>query len=81
VSFYDERDSLWESIPAIEFLDFDERNQADYLFTQILDDVEFGRMRPQDSSHWDELKDLFGFASDGDVWDWREFEGWYEEAA
>lgn len=77
--FYDERDSLWESIPAIEFLDFDERNQVDYLFTQILDDVEFRHIAPQDSPSWDELKELMGFVNDGDVWSWDDFKSWYNE--
>lgn len=80
MSFYDERDELWESIPAVEFLDFDERNQVDYLFTQILDDVEFGHMRPQDSPFWEEFKELMGFASDGDAWDWQDFKEWYDAA-
>jgi hypothetical protein len=79
MSFYDERDRLWESIPAVEFLDFDEKNQVDYLFTQILDDVEFRHVAPMDSPAWDELKDLMGFTRDGDVWDWDEFKEWYNE--
>jgi hypothetical protein len=79
MSFYDERETLWESIPAVEFLDFDERNQVDYLFTQILDDVEFHHVAPQDSAAWDELKELMGFVNDGDVWNWDEFKEWYNE--
>lgn len=77
--FYDERDQLWETIPGVEFMDFDERQEADYLFTQILDDVEFHHVRPQDSQHWDAFMDFMGFARNGDVWDWQEFQQWYSE--
>lgn len=76
--FYDERDRLWESIPVVSFLDFDEQQTADWLFTQVLDDVEFHRMAPQDSPHWQELKDFFGFVNDGVVWDWSDFKEWYD---
>lgn len=79
MAYYDERDFLWDSIPAVEYLDFDERNQADYLFTQILDDVEFRHTAPMDSPHWQEFKDLMGFVRDGDVWDWQEFKEWYND--
>jgi hypothetical protein len=75
--YYDDRDALWDSVPAIEFLSFDEKNEADYIFTQILDDVEFYHMAPQDSPHWQEFKDLFGFVNDGDVWSWDDFKEWY----
>lgn len=76
--FYDERDSLWESVTGLEFTDFDERNQLDYLFTQILDDVEFYHIRPQESEHWQEFKDFMGFVTDGDAWDWESFKEWYD---
>jgi hypothetical protein len=76
--FYDERDELWDSVPAVSFLDFYERQTADHLFTQILDDVEFHHIAPQDSVHWQEFKDFFGFVNDGDVWDWSDFKEWYD---
>lgn len=79
MAYYDERDFLWDSIPAVEYLDFDERNQADYLFTQILDDSEFRHLAPQDSPAWQEFKDLMGFVNDGDVWDWQQFKEWYND--
>lgn len=78
--YYDERDELWESIPAIEFLDFDERNELDWHFTQLLDDVEFRHMTPQNSEHWQPIMDMMGFANNGDVWDWQVFKEWYNSA-
>lgn len=77
-SFYDDRDRLWDSIPVVSFLDFDQKQQADWLFTQVLDDVEFRHLAPQDSPHWEEFKEFFGFEQNGDVWDWNDFKEWYD---
>jgi hypothetical protein len=80
VPYYDDRDRLWDSIPVVNLLDFDERQTADWLFTQILDDVEFRHIAPQDSPYWEEFKEFFGFVQDGDVWDWNDFKEWYDQS-
>lgn len=76
--YYEMRDDLWQSIPGIEFLEGDERRQASDLFTGILADVEHEGIRPQQSVYWDDFMDLFGFAEDGDAWDWDDFREWYD---
>jgi hypothetical protein len=78
--YYESRQDLWESIPGVEFLDRAEEREASDLFTLILADVEFGHMRPQESEYWADFMDLFGFADDGDVWNWDDFRDWYDAA-
>lgn len=76
--YYEWRMDLWESIPGVEYLEDGERREASDLFTLILADVEHEHIRPQDSPYWDEFVEFFGFASDGDAWDWDDFREWYD---
>lgn len=78
--YYEARQDLWESIPGVEYLEGSERREASDLFTAILHDVEYGHIRPQESEHWLDFMDLFGFADDGDAWDWDDFRAWYDAA-
>lgn len=79
MGYYEDREDLWDSIPGVEHLE-GQYDEAYDLFLNILDDVATEHVRPQDSAYWDDFLDLFGFANDGDVWDWADFQEWYEGA-
>jgi hypothetical protein len=74
-----DRDELWSRIPGIEFADFDQLQHIETLFNGFLDDVQYDRIRPQDSAEWQDLIDFLGL--DEADFPWESFREWYEGVA
>lgn len=70
---------VWYHVPAVEFLDQEEKEQAAYLFGDAMEQARDQGIRPQDTDSFQAFLDYMGL--DQRDFPWEDFRQWFGDTA
>lgn len=74
-----ELNDVWYHVPAIEFLEPEDKERAAFLFGDAMEQARDMRIRPQDTDQFQNFLDFMGLSLRD--FPWEDFRQWFGETA
>lgn len=70
-----ELNDVWFNVPAVEFLEGEDKEHAIYLFGDAMEEAKNARIRPQDTDSFQQFLDFLGIRQE--QFPWEDFRQWF----